>query len=225
MYFSIASIFQIIGFALFLAYMAVIIYSNALLSGPEKNRFRNSFPYNFYISQSMRLRIVSYALLALSSLSTIVGESFFLISFSGSYMYLLAVMLPLSLLCLSVSNFLSLTFYKAHITLAFLGFVLFAVCSILFGISYLVPSSMLYTEQVVQPIFVIVLVIGIVMLLSLLNPKLLYWFRMDKTEEDGKTYYVKPKINFFAMYEWIFTVMEYLVSFLFLLNVVIKSVE
>ncbi len=224
MYFGVSSIFLVIGFALFLMYMALVIYSNAMLSGVEKNHFRNSFPYNFYISQKITVRIVSYILLGLACLSGMVGESFFLISFSGGYMYFLAAMLPISLLCLSVSNILSLTFYKSHISLAFIGFFLFSLSCILLGISFLIPSAMLDTDQVSQPIFIIVSILGVVLLGSLFNSKLLNWFRMDKTEENGKTYYVKPKVNFFAMYEWIFLGMEYLVSFLLLINIAVKSV-
>lgn len=220
MYNNVASILLIIGIAFFLAYVIFLVYSNSLLQG-QKNEFKNSFPYNFYQTIGGKSRLVLYSLLGISCLLTMVGESFFLISFCGGYMYILACIFPISLLFLCVSNILSLNFYKAHISLAFLSFFLLSLGGLLLFLTLFIPNMMLYTVNVIKPIFIIIGVLSLLLAASLVNPKLLSWFKMDKTEENGKTYYIKPKVNYCALYEWIFLMMHFIYAFLFLLNILL----
>jgi hypothetical protein len=46
---------------------------------------------------------------------------------------------------------------------------------------------------------------------------------MDKAEENGKVIYVKPKVNWFAFYEWIFFVMENLTGIIFFINIMVTG--
>ncbi len=221
MYFQFAAAFLTIGFALFIAYVIVLFYSNSLLDKVNRNHFRNSFPYNFYMDDSIVLRVILYVLLGLSVLSACVGESFFFISLGGYGMLIAGgILLPLSLLFLAVSNILPLSFYKSHIVFALLGFLSFCGSMILLSVITPVVDPALNVEglSIVSRIFFGVM--GFASLLSLINPKLMDWAKMEKTEENGKSYYVKPKFNFLAMYEWIFLVEEFLVVFLCFINII-----
>ena len=54
--------------------------------------------------------------------------------------------------------------------------------------------------------------------LSNIGPRLFNWAKMDKTEENGTVYYVKPKLNDFALYEWVYLFLEGVVGLLLLIN-------
>ncbi len=223
MYFHIACGMMITGFALFLAYMGVLLYSNSLLSSLNRNHFRNSYPYNFYKDVSLLMRVLLYILFGISMLMTSVGLSFFFISFSTSFMYILAVVFPLSYLCLGISNYLSLKNYRSHLLLSATGFVLFSSFSALLGFAKIIPQALMLENDMSLWICIFVGVIGFILFIALFNPKLLSWAKMDKVEEDGKTYYIKPKYNFYAMYEWIYLFAMQIVVFLFILNIIITG--
>lgn len=221
MYFQFAAAFLTIGLALFIAYVIVLVYSNGLLEKKDRNHFRNSFPYNFYMDDSIIVRVSLYVLLGLSVLSACVGESFFFLSLGGYGMLIAGgILLPLSLLFLSVSNILPLSFYKLHIAFAVLGFLSFCGSMILLSVITPVVDPALNVEglSVVSRVFFGVM--GFSSLLSLINPKLMDWSKMEKAEENGKSYYVKPKFNFLAFYEWIFLAEEFVAVFLCFINII-----
>lgn len=221
MYFQFAATFLTIGLALFIAYVIVLAYSNSLLDKKDRNHFRNSFPYNFYMDDSIILRVILYVLLGLSVLSACVGESFFFLSLGGYGMFIAGgILLPLSLLFLSFSNILPLSFYKLHIAFAVLGFLSFCGSMILLSVITPVVDPALNAEglSVVSRVFFGVM--GFASLFSLINPKLMDWSKMEKAEENGKSYYVKPKFNFLALYEWIFLAEEFVAAFLCFINII-----
>lgn len=220
---NIAAGLLITGFGFFLAYLALLIYQNQLLDSLNRNHFRNSFPYNYYMDAPMKIRVLLYSFLAISTLTSMTGLSFFFISFSTGFSYILAVMMPLSLLSLSVSNLLSLERYKLHIISSAVGFFLFPLTCLLFSFSTLIPGALLYPERTITFIQVLLGVIGGILLVILINPKLMDWYKMEKAEENGKTYYVKPKINAFAFYEWIYLFSMQAVCFLLFLTAVLAT--
>lgn len=223
MYFQFAASFLVIGIALFIVYIIVLAYSNSLLDNVSKSHFRNSFPYNFYMSDSIVMRVVLYVLLGLGTLMTCVGEAFFFISFNSSFMLILGIALPLSLLFIAISNVIPLSYYKLHLVFSLSGFCLFGGSGILLAFVKVIPNALGSNYDFLIFLSVMFGFLGFVSLLSLLNPKLSSWAKMDKTEEDGKTYYVKPKINFYALYEWIFLAEEVLAAFLCFLNIILTN--
>ena len=40
---------------------------------------------------------------------------------------------------------------------------------------------------------------------------------------NGNTFYVKPKINYFALYEWIFLIAIYFSNFLLYINIIVTG--
>ena len=223
MYFSLSVTLLIIGFALFLAYLALLTYSNSLIGSVDRNHFKNSFPYNFYMSASIPMRATLYILLCLSTLATAVGESLFFLSFGTTFMFVAAILMPLSLIFLTISNILPLSSYRLHLLFSGAGFFFFAAMTSLIPFSLVIPSALIIKDSFSLGVALPLGIIGISLLLSLANPKLANWFKMEKTERDGTTYYVKPRINFYAMYEWIFLTASYVVSFLFVLNIIITN--
>jgi hypothetical protein len=223
MYFQVSAALLIIGLALFMAYACLLTYSNARLGTVERCHLRNSFPYNFYMNVSLPTRILLYALLLIASLTTMVGQCFFFLSFSNPYFLCLAIVCPLSLACLLISNLLPLTFYRSHILLAAVGFFITSLSGLLFAFSNLVVGSSIIEGNLCQPIQIVIGVLSGILLLAMFNPKLMNWYKMEKTEENGKTYYVKPKLNFFALYEWLFLFSHYIFSFLLFLNVIVTQ--
>ncbi|MCR4698244.1 MAG: hypothetical protein K5762_02645 [Bacilli bacterium] len=223
MYFNLAVTMMIVGFALFLAYIAVLIYSNSLIGSVDRNHFRNSFPYNFYMSASIPLRASMYILLCLSTLATAVGESLFFLSFDTTFMVVAAILMPLSLILLTIANILPLSSYRLHLIFSGAGFFVFAASASVIPFSIVIPYALAFTNDLSLGIAIPLGIMGILSLLSLINPKLANWFKMEKTERDGTTYYVKPKYNFYAMYEWIFLIESHIAAFLFILNIIVTN--
>lgn len=220
---AISSGFLIGGFALFIIYFVLLVYSNSLIDKPIRNHLRNSFPYNFYMDFSIKTRFILYVILALSGTLIAIGECMYMISFSTSYMYFISIFLPLSIIGLLISNLIPLSHYKTHIIAAFVGFGCLSLSTILLTFAGIVEGTMESSTQINLTIRIFLGIIGFVSFFALFNPKLLNWSKMDKTEEDGKTIYVKPKFNFLALYEWIYLILSYFVSFLLMINLFIQS--
>lgn len=202
MFYILSCTLMLAGFCLLVLYFILLLYGNKLSGG--NNKLSNSFPYLYYMSFPSTLRLVSIVTVIASAICIGVGEALFFMSMTFSYYQLmLAITFPLSLLLLLLSNLLSLNYYKSHIFCSTASLLLFAFSCICFGLIKIVKgdagSSNSYTYAVLIPVFII----GLLVLLSLINPKLMNWAKMDKAEENGKTIYVRPKINFLALYEWI----------------------
>lgn len=215
---QISMTFIIIGIALFFLYIAVLVYNNSILNSVNRSHFKNSFPYNFYSKFSIVTRVILYTLLVLSGLFVVLGDFLFFYSFSTSYMFIIGIISSLQVLSIVFSNLIPLSYYKLHISLSASSFFLFIMYSLLFTFSSVIPNAIITSEQISLPIQILIGFFGFASLIMMFNPKLLDWFKMEKTEENGTTYYVLPKFNFYAMYEWIFLLLSYIASFLFLLH-------
>ncbi len=188
--------------AFFMIYCIFVIYQKAFVSSQKEFSFKNSYPYELYFNMSIPQRVFVYSMLFLSVGLGSVGFIFAFQSLLTSYALIIGIAYGVSYIALAISNVLPLTFYKSHIFSALFGLFGFAFASILLCFITVIPSGMLM-ENLDLPVVIIAGVFGFIVLLSCFNPKLLLWGRMDKTEEDGKTYYLKPKINYLALYEWV----------------------
>lgn len=223
MYFNIATALLVVGLAAFIAYIVYLVYCNSLLEKLDRNHFRNSFPYNFYADVSLGQRIILYVLLSVYVLCMSVGEAFYFISLESSFSILIGIFMPVGMIALGISNVLSLSNYRSHLISSAAGFLLLSATSLLFSFASVIPSAINPKYSVSIPIQVLFGVIGAVLLLGLVNPKLTDWSKMDKTEKDGTTYYVKPKINFYALYEWIYLFMSAVLGLLCMLNAILGN--
>lgn len=220
MYFNTAIALLVIGLAAFIAYIVYLAYCNSLMEKLDRNHFRNSFPYNYYADAGMFQRVVLYVLLAIFILCISVGEAFYFISLESSFSILIGIFLPLGMIALGISNVIPLSGYRSHLIASAIGFLLLSASSLLFSFASIIPSAINPKYNVSVPIQVFFGIIGAVLLLALINPKLADWSKMDKTEKDGTTYYVKPKVNFYAMYEWIYLFAGAAIGLLCMLNAI-----
>lgn len=218
-----ASGLLIAAFALFIAYVVLLLYGNSLLAKEERNRLRNSFPYEFYKDFPVPYRILAYAVLALDIFLLALGFCFFFLSLETGYAYAVMLLWIVSAVALLCGNVLPLSRYKAHIIANLFAFFFFALGAILFCFFSVVPGALLLPSRLSLPILVLVGVVGFLGFFALLNPKLKDWYRLDRTEENGATYYVKPKVNYLALYEWIFLVLINLVAFLLFINIIVTG--
>lgn len=223
MNFKIACLSLIGGFILVVLYFVLLIFSNMAVRKEERNSFNNSFPYLYYQNMPMSMRIFLYIILGLGLVLIGMGECLF---FSGltftCYQFVLSILFPLSALFLYISNILPLNYYKSHLIFSILAFFFFATASFLTGLIPFVSGSMLETFYN-KPIQFIIGAIGLICFASLLNPKLANWAKMEKTEVNGKVIYVRPRINFYALYEWIYLMLMAVVSLLLFINMFVSG--
>lgn len=211
------------GFALSIAYFVLLAYGNSLLLKEERNHFRNSFPYEFYKDFPFSYRLFLYVILSLNILFVVLGMSFFFLALDSTYALCLLFFLALSAFSILASNLLPLSHYKGHIIAALSGFSFLSLGSILFSFITIIPGGILLERHVLVPIAVIVGIVGFLFFFALFNPKLKNWARLDRTEENGATYYVKPKVNFLSLYEWIALALLNLESFLLFLDIILTQ--
>lgn len=221
MYFSWASGLLISGVALFMVYAVILMLFNNRIAKPDRNHFRNSFPYNFYQTFPISSRVLLYILLILSTALMVVGECFYFLSFQSSFQTILAITFSLSFLCLVSANLIPLSSYKAHIVFSAVGFFFYILSAVCYSFVTVLPGAVSATtaSYVSLPIVIIIGVLGFGSIFLIVNPKLKNWAKMDKTEENGTTYYVKPKVNFYAMDEWIFLFEEVLTALLLFFDI------
>ena len=191
---------MVIGIFVFYLYLFLLLFFN--LKQKEKNSLLNSFGYQFYSSQPFSLRIVLYLLLFASSLLIGVSEALYFSSMRSYFFLVLSFLFPLSLLFLTAGNVIPLSKYKLHILFSMMGFVFFSLSCLLFAFSTLVPGAVLYQGSINVVCQIALGLIGGLFFLLLFNPKLADWAKMEKSEVDGTTYYLKPKVNYLALYEW-----------------------
>ncbi|MFA6860792.1 MAG: hypothetical protein WCR56_00165 [Bacilli bacterium] len=219
-FFGLSNVFLIVGFASAMAYFCLLLYFNSLVSKPNRCHLRNSYPSQFYTEMSKLPKIFLYIIAIIDMFALALGFFFFFYSLNSTYGIILGSLFAFSSLSLLVSNLLSLSQYKAHIAFAAASFFSFAFACILCSFTTVMPGAALNPEDINVVIEVIIGVIGFFSFFALFNKKLLNWCKMDRTEENGAVYYVKPKVNFFALYEWIYLISENVVAFLLFIDMI-----
>lgn len=185
----------------------------------EQDKFQNTYPYQFYASlPSTMKKVVLYIVFAFSILFLVFGSFTFFLSLSTVYNILIGIAFSLSILFLGLSNITSLSYYKRHILFALLAIGFYSLACLMYSFRSIVDPIIGQEGYSTVPIDIIIGIFGGLFLFSLFNPGLLNWAKMDKTEVDGTTYYVKPKINYLALEEWILLVMQLITGALYLLN-------
>ena len=129
----------------------------------------------------------------------------------------------ISIIAMTFSNVISFSYYKLHLYLALIAFCYFIFSVIFITFSTIIPGALIFTENFNLPIIVILGVLGFSLLLAMLNPRLKDWAKKERCEDNGKTFYVKPKINYFALYEWIFLIAIYFSNFLLYINIIVSG--
>lgn len=63
-----------------------------------------------------------------------------------------------------------------------------------------------YIDPFPSAIMIIFGIIGIILLGLLFHPSIKRWAFLEKSEENGKVIYVRPKVNYLALMEWVYLV-------------------
>lgn len=198
-----ASLFvMVVGVFVFYLYLFLLQIFNLREKKEERNSFLNSFGYQFYSAQPLQIRLVLYLLLFASCLLIGVSEAVYFSSMRSYFFLILSFTFPLSLVFLTAGNVIPLSKYKAHILFSMMGFGFFSVSCLMFAFSSVVPGAVLYQGSINLVCQIVLGVIGALFFLLLFNPKLSDWAKMEKSEVNGTTYYLKPKVNYLALYEW-----------------------
>lgn len=93
---------------------------------------------------------------------------------------------------------------KLHTILSFIFYISSAMSSVLVGFAGLIEAPIVMSPALPIPVAIIFLVIGLIEAVLILYPKIWTPTYLLKTEEDGKTIYVRPKFLLPALYEWIY---------------------
>ena len=189
--------------AFFIIYLISIIYFKSLtLKGKDVN-FRNTYPYEIYSKLSILNRVLLYGSLFANVALGAIGFFFAFQWLGSNYAIIIGSVYAVSFLALVISNVIPLSLPRLHLLSALFGILGFAFASILTCFMTIIPNVLLVSNSFILPMTIIIGILGFLVLLSSFNPKLLSWTKLDKAEIDGKTIYVKPKINFLASYEWL----------------------
>ncbi len=214
-----ASLFFLLSFACYLIWMALLVFFNSHAPSSEKNRFSNSFPYEFYRQRPPRWRFLLYGLVFLSTLFLLLGTSLYFSTFHSLYAYGELIVFGLASILMAIGNVLPLSSYRSHLLTNLSSFLLLSLGAILFAFQRLVPGAMTFPSEILVPIAVLVGIVGFSGFFALFQKRLLSWAKLDRTEENGATYYVKPKVNLLALYEWIYFFAFELVALLLFFNI------
>lgn len=220
---TIASFGLLASIALIFLYFALLIISNNKLLKEKRLSIKNSFPYEFYMEFPISIRVALYSLLFLSLIASIIGISCFFLAFNTTYMLMTMSLYVISIIAITFSNVISLSHYKIHIALSLISFFFFSYSALLITFSTSLNSALIYEENFNLPIIVILGVLGFSILLAMLNPRIKNWSKKERCEDNGKTFYVKPKINYLALYEWIFLIAIYFSNFLLYINIIVSG--
>lgn len=219
---TLASLFFLLSFAVYLAFMALLLLFNSRFPKEERNSLRNSFPYEFYRQQGPRLRFLLNALVFLALLLELLGTSIYFTSFRSFYSYGEMVVFGLAALLMAVGNVLPLSLYRSHLLTNLSSFLLLSLGSILFAFQRLVPGAMVFPSEIHVSVAVLSGILGFLSFFALFQKRLLNWAKLDKTEENGATYYVKPKVNLLALYEWLYFLLFEIQGLLLFFNIVFE---
>ena len=220
---TIASFGLLASIALIFLYFVLLIISNNKLLKERRLSIKNSFPYEFYMEFPISIRVALYSLLFLSLIASIIGISCFFLAFNTTYMLMTMSLYVISIIAITFSNVISLSHYKIHIALSLISFFFFSYSALLITFLTILNSALIYEENFNLPIIVILGVLGFSILLAMLNPRIKNWSKKERCEDNGKTFYVKPKINYLALYEWIFLIAIYFSNFLLYINIIVSG--
>lgn len=180
---------------------AIILVITYIFKKGDSFSIRNHYPFEVSSNFDYKSRITYMFLFA--TFITCAALSYTLIftdlsSFMGK---IIAVVWGLSMIFFLIINFVDLSYCKLHLSFAIAYFILsiggsaLTVCVSFFG------GGRFQFNKVIA---IIMAVIGLGLLVILFVPKLKNWMYLEKSEEDGKTIYVRPKYSLLAFYEWIY---------------------
>lgn len=220
----------------FLFFVTYFIVSNKCLkdepSLQKKNTLLNTLPIESFklVKENKRFLPTLFIALGLAFyFFPTVLLSFALISstYNESFRYLGIILLVVNVVLL-VFAFIAFCYpnfdIKKHVIFVTLFMILFVISNLLSLVSAYQSIEMFTLEDYSINFWIGVCfgIIGLILAVIMLNPKLVEWAKLDKTEVDGATYYVRPKKNYLAITEWLFIGALCVNSLLNIINLFLK---
>lgn len=179
-----------------------------------KFSYLNCFPYEVVLNYTQRI-----VLLALGTLFVMFATQSYILTFikctnpmyySGLFLELISLIVFLGIL------YFGLDYYKTHIVMSVIFFLTQIGADVLFFVAVMFKDY--YPLEFNKVIGIIMGVIGLILLVLLFIPQLKKWMYMEKTEENGTTIYVRPKVCSLAVVEWIFFLTQLINMILLIVN-------
>ena len=193
-------VFPIISLFLLVLLVSLAIVANKKVR-KESFSLRSFFPFETLTELKTTPSILLFCLIAIFMASTV--ESYILTFFNLPTIVgkATAMFLSIATIFILTAFAINLVDYKKHVICDVMLFAFTSLGMILAFFTTL-DNEVIYKFNFV--IGIIMGVIGLGLLISLFVPKLKSWMYLEKSEEDGKTVYVRPKNSILAIYEWIF---------------------
>lgn len=190
-------VIPLVAVAVFIIFMIVVF----TLKRSEKYSLKRYFP--FEAAAELPLGTKTWFLCLVGLFVALLAQSYLLAFWDITYVlgkitavfYILASFLLFAVFVVSLYN------YKWHLITTVLFFLFTACSSFLALLTSLLGGGFVTFNKIIG---IIMASLGFVLLVILFVPKLKYWMYLEKSEENGKTIYVRPKISILSLYEWIF---------------------
>lgn len=208
--------------ALSLALFAGLLIVTFTVKREEKYDLRRYFPFEAVSTLKPPVRMWFILLVGLTA--GLMAESYLLAFWDLSFMlgkvvlvfYVVSVILMFALFTVSLYS------YRVHLILSTVFFVTTVIGSFLTLTTALIGYDSLIRFNL--PLAAVMALVGLVLLIILFVPKLKYWMYLEKSEENGKTVYVRPKVSILSLYEWIFVLAHALNMLLLLIQGIIRLI-
>lgn len=110
----------------------------------------------------------------------------------------------------------SLENYRGHIYSAAALYIFLVGGELMLGAMYFALQGRTFDYS--PALMIVSLVLGLLLLLAIFSPKLKKWAYLEKSEENGKTIYVRPKVSPLGLLEWLCILMHGINMILFVIN-------
>lgn len=166
---------------------------------------RNMFPYELNYKTSFYKNIYGNIALILMTLAMVAFFITFDLKYQHGFLVATAIAGGISAILFFVLVFLPLDFIRAHCAV-FVTYIVASFCvpaSLCIG-SYIYYQQIIFASPIPLIVFILSLIMCLVTVALLLNPKLNLNLRMkEEVQADGTVKYVRPKVMTMAFTEWL----------------------
>lgn len=162
--------------------------------------FKHSFIFDYYSPK--KTPIVYYILFLFTLMAMICSLLFGLIVYRTILAYISSAILSFAVLSLFFMLFFKDRSQKANISIHYIFFILVAAGNLIAAIAGLYEHQVIDAPEFPMWLWIVLLVISVIAFLSLLNPMIWKPKFVEKTEDNGLTFYVRKKVIWISVYLW-----------------------
>lgn len=200
---------------LFIYFLLLSLYKKKEVS------FLNTFGYEIYSSLDANKRFSLYILLFIFSGISGTGIYMGLSIFRSIFLNIVSITFIFGYILVALSNIIPLSMYKYHLICYFSGAGLIASSSILLFFGKFNSQLVIDNSVISMPIVILFLLISVLMMIFILNPNNSSFYKLERTSNNGKTTYIKPRINFLALEEWTSLIILGIINILFITQIIL----